>query len=285
MDKEALVQHIARICEETPGNILSGIEDLPQELEGLRMYDSPIVGFGSAADPLFREYQKPPAGYTWNKLPADFLPSAKTVISCFFPMSGAIREMQRAQTDRPCKAWTFARVEGQDYIDRCMDAVAAFLNENGFCAVFPQHHPDYFWMMDGVLMNGARKGQRLAEGTAKSHASNWSERHAAYVCGLGTFSLSRNLITKRGVAGRFGSVVTELELVPDARPYSTYDEYCTHCGLCAERCVFDAIDTVKGKDLHVCRTALTSLRPFVAPRKGCGLCQVSVPCEFSIPKR
>jgi len=285
MDKEYIAENIKRICAATEGNILSGIEDLPKALEGLQMYAEPMVGFGSAQDPLFKEYQKPPAGYVWNKLPTDFLPGARTVISCFFPMSESIRDMQRKETDHPCKAWTFARVEGQDYINACMDAIAAWMCSQGAETVYPQHHPDFFWMMDGKMLSGRRAGQNLEEANEKSHASNWSERHAAFVCGLGTFSLSRNLITKKGVAGRFGSVVTEIQLQPDERPYKRYDEYCTYCGECARRCVFGAIDIEKGKDLHTCRQALASLRPYVSPRKGCGLCQVEVPCEFGIPGR
>ena len=285
MEKEYIKKRIGEICALVPGNILSGIEDLPKELEGLRMYDLPIVGFGSAADPLFKEYQKPPAGYYWNKLPTDFLPEGRSVISCFFPTSQEIRDMQRQETDHPCKAWTFARVEGQAYINACMDAIAEWLCTEGTKTVYPQHHPDYFWMMNGKILDGKLAGTTPEHATETSHASNWSERHAAFVCGLGTFSLSRNLITVKGVAGRFGSVVTELLLEPDERPYKAYDEYCTYCGACAQRCVFGAIDIKLGKDLNACRNALASLRPYVLPRKGCGLCQVEVPCEFAIPKR
>ena len=40
------------------------------------------------------------------------------------------------------------------------------------------------------------------------YASNWSERHVAYVCGLGTFGC-QGLITSKGLAGRFGSIITD----------------------------------------------------------------------------
>lgn len=77
--------------------------------------------------------------------------------------------------------------------------------------------------------------------------SLWSERHAAYVCGLGTFGLSKGLITKKGIAGRFTSLITDLPLLADERAYTDVYEYCT--------------------------------------RYGCGLCQVRVPCEAGIPKK
>lgn len=37
----------------------------------------------------------------------------------------------------------------------------------------------------------------------KTFGSNWSERHAAYVCGLGTFGLSKGLITDKGMGRTF----------------------------------------------------------------------------------
>jgi epoxyqueuosine reductase len=43
-----------------------------------------------------------------------------------------------------------------------------------------------------------------------SYASSWSERHAAYAAGLGTFGLCDGLITARGKAVRFGSIISKL---------------------------------------------------------------------------
>ena len=81
------------------------------------------------------------------------------------------------------------------------------------------------------------------------YASNWSERHVAYVCGLGTFGLSKGLITERGMAGRFGSIVTDAELAPTPRKYSDPFEYCTKCGACQFRCPAKAIDKSRGPAL------------------------------------
>ena len=47
-----------------------------------------------------------------------------------------------------------------------------------------------------------------------SFTSIWSERHIAFICGLGTFGLSRGLITRKGICGRFGSLITDLDLYP-----------------------------------------------------------------------
>lgn len=50
-----------------------------------------------------------------------------------------------------------------------------------------------------------------------SYTSNWSERHVAFVCGLGTFGLSKGLITEKGIAGRLGSLIVSEKFEPRKR--------------------------------------------------------------------
>ena len=126
------------------------------------------------------------------------------------------------------------------------------------------------------------------------YISTWSERHAAYAAGLGTFGLSKGLITKKGMAGRFGSVITSAEFDADIRPYSQPFEYCTMCGACMVKCPAGAIDKAKGcalgKDQLVCGPYVSGSKlpphgPNQRVRYGCGKCQCGVPCESGIPKR
>lgn len=114
--------------------------------------------------------------------------------------------------------------------------------------------------------------------------SNWSERHIAFVCGLGTFGLSKGLITNKGISGRFGSIITELYITPDKRQYDDIYEYCTMCGACGRNCPASAISVEKGKDHKACFAFLEKTREKHAPRYGCGKCQVKVPCEGSLPR-
>ena len=65
------------------------------------------------------------------------------------------------------------------------------------------------------------------------YTSNWSERHAAHICGLGTFGLSKGLITSKGIAGRFGSVITSCAFPVTKRPYEGLTDYCIMCGKCS----------------------------------------------------
>ena len=125
------------------------------------------------------------------------------------------------------------------------------------------------------------------------HASRWSERHAAYAAGLGTFSLTDALITARGLAHRVGSIITELELEPVARPYKGVYDYCLKknagtCGVCIKRCPAGAISE-NGHNKDLCFQYMREkISPAVNEKyevsiAGCGLCQTKVPCERAIP--
>jgi epoxyqueuosine reductase QueG len=116
------------------------------------------------------------------------------------------------------------------------------------------------------------------------YTSNWSERHAAHAAGLGTFSLSKGLITARGIAGRFISLITNAPFEPTPRPYTRFDEYCIYCGVCACNCPAKAISIEKGKNHPLCSAFLDRTMEKHKPNYyGCGKCQVKTPCESGIP--
>jgi len=120
-------------------------------------------------------------------------------------------------------------------------------------------------------------------------ASTWSERHAAYASGLGTFGLCDGLITPRGKAMRTGSVVAHIKLSPTKRPYSDHHAYCLFftkgiCGKCISRCPAGALDE-SGHDKTKCRTYIRPVTADYVKSYGCGLCQTKVPCESKIPTR
>ena len=126
-------------------------------------------------------------------------------------------------------------------------------------------------------------------------ASVWSERHAAYAAGLGTFGLCDGLITPVGKAMRTGSVIARLTVSPSERPYTNHTEYCLYhnsgtCGACIARCPAKALSE-KGHDKVRCREYIRGVTaPYVTATwqfdgYGCGFCQVGVPCEKRIPSQ
>ncbi len=103
--------------------------------------------------------------------------------------------------------------------------------------------------------------------------SRWSERHAAFASGLGTFGLTRAIITERGCAGRFASILTELPLAPTPRKYTSVYGNCIRCGACADRCPVNAISLGQVKNNLACKARVNETGKRYAPRYGCGKCQ------------
>ena len=124
-------------------------------------------------------------------------------------------------------------------------------------------------------------------------ASTWSERHAAYASGLGTFGLCDGLITAKGKAIRCGSVVAKIKIPATPRPYTDRHAYCLFyakgiCGMCAERCVGKAVSKENAHDKNACmRQCMTTMRLAtelgLEGGYGCGFCQTGVPCESQNP--
>ncbi|MDR2355323.1 MAG: 4Fe-4S binding protein [Clostridiales Family XIII bacterium] len=243
---------------------VSETDALRKDLVGMRIFDAPIFAIAAADDPLFLRLKSDASVGAHHLLPADWTPGARFVLSVFFPFAKRVRAANAAADRIPAAEWLHGRIEGQKCISAVFAAAAEVLRRAGFSAVVP-----------------ALDARFRSEG----FTSNWSERHVAFVCGLGTFGLSRGLITEKGIAGRFASLVTDMALSPTRREYEDLYEYCVFCGLCAKRCPAEAIDPETGKAHAPCFTFLEETRARFSPRYGCGKCQAGVPCECGIPAR
>lgn len=254
----------------TEGNIVEvpGIGETVQ-------FEEPLIGFASAGDDIFEVFrQKEVIGANYFS-PAEWLSGARTVVSFFLPFTETVRASNREGKD-PSKEWLYARIEGQEFIGKYMSAIKQHLEERGMAACVPSMD-ERFGLKIEITAHRLRPD---------FHAdSRWSERHAAYACGLGTFSLSRGLITEKGMAGRFASVIITEEFEADKRDYTGIDDYCIRCGACARNCPANAITLKNGKNNIKCRLHVESMRRKYSPRYGCGKCQVGVPCEFRSPKK
>lgn len=233
---------------------------------GIPIYDSPLIAFAAADDPLFEKLKEPGVIGPEHLSPREWLANARSVISYFLPFTKQIRQSNRAP-GLPSAEWVAARIDGEAFNNEARRHLVALVEELGGQGVAPALEPQF---------------------QMKEVASNWSERHVAYIAGLGTFGLHRHLITGKGCAGRLGSVVTSLELVPTKRPYKDLYDYCLWfangtCGDCIEHCPSKAL-TFEGKDKHACRVYLfTEVLPRFKPGYGCGKCQVNLPCEDAMP--
>ncbi len=256
----------ARLFAETPGNALP---------DGGAMFDSPLLAVAAADDPLFARLKAPDAVGALHRSPREWLPDAERAVCFFFPLTGAVRAANRSSRAAAAPDWVSARMEGQRFLDDFFRALAAALELRGVRTCVPALSP-------ALVIRGGSALRGTAEDGDTVFAASWSERHAAFIAGLGTFGLSGGLITARGMAGRLGSILVSAPLAVTPRPYTGIYEYCARCLACARRCPAGAI-TAAHKDHALCRARLRETG--VSPRLACGLCQTAVPCEAGIPAR
>jgi epoxyqueuosine reductase len=256
-----------------------------RKVDGGKYWDTPLVGFASGDDSLFKQYTKIIGKFHY--MPQEIFdltfgkgkkPRKLSVISWVLPASEDIRKSNRKETKYPSLLWAHARDFGEQFNVKLRNHLVSLLTRKGYKAVAPMNSSHF---------------KRL-KSSKVGFASNWSERHIAYVCGLGAFGLSDGLITAKGKAMRVGSVVTDLPLKPSDKIYPHHRANCLYyynktCKACATRCPAGAISP-KGHDKDKCEEYLYGVairgkkEEYGVKITGCGLCQTKVPCEFEIPK-
>ena len=255
-----------------------------KELPGFA-FDIPSVAFSRGADPLYAFY-KDHIDPDFYRLPQewlqavyghDFDPARISVISWFLPQTEDTKQKSREVDDCPPLEWTMVRVHGEECNRQLAKALEQHLVELGYEAVAPMVSDQFSW-------GDSEKFVKV---------SNWSERHTAYISGLGTFGLCDGLISQRGKAGRYGSVIVYAPLEATARTYTEYNEYCmakNGCTACIKRCPAGAITLEGGHDKRKCMQYHSEvIEKIDHERYGydgyavCGLCQTGVPCESCIP--
>lgn len=242
---------------------------------GQRLYDTPIFAVGAADDPMWDEMRHPQAVGHLFRTPHQWMPESRTVVSYFAPFTDFVIDGNCIDPVDVGNGWLYARVEGQAFLTDTNHFIERWFADHGVKAFSPYASPDFRYVFEpGTSPDVADP--------SLSFTSNWSERHVAFVCGLGTFGLSKALITERGVCGRFGSVITDAQIPVTQRQYTGIYEYCIMCGACT-RCPGHAIDMRTGKSHHLCTSYFETLRAKYAPRYGCGKCYVNVPCARHRP--
>jgi epoxyqueuosine reductase QueG len=271
MDKKTLEIFVAQMLDESVENRIPDSTQLAPGLAGTTIFDEALVGIVSADDPWVISLQNNREAGLSMSPPSFWLPEAKTVISVFFRFSQQVRR-SNAGGDWPSAQWLHGRIEGQSFINKLTVQLAELLKTAGWLVSIPSMDARFHWERD------LDEKENLI-----ALSSNWSERHVACAAGLGTFSLSRNIITKLGAAGRLTSIVTDMPLTADHRPYTDREQYCCHCGACAAVCPIDTISLTEGKNVPPCSDYLDLVLEKCEPYYGCGKCQVGVPCEDKIP--
>ncbi|TCS77345.1 epoxyqueuosine reductase [Pectinatus cerevisiiphilus] len=259
----SIQEKVNEFISKSPLNIIEHLDTLsstPNSVEPMKIYELPLIGIASAEDSLWDTFKNSNVIGPDHMTPNEWLPGAKSVISYFLPYTARIRAANRIEKITATE-WLYGRWEGEFLNQALRQFIIDLFEKNGNSALAPALDKRF---------------------TVKNLRANWSERHVAFVAGLGTFSLSRSMITAKGAAGRFGSVIVSSSLEPTKRSYTKFDEYCIKCMACAKRCPPQAINKL-GKDNERCRIHLSKEKEMYSPRYGCAKCQTKVPCEDRIP--
>jgi len=273
--KKVILDEILRFVRESPDNRFPD-SDRPY-------FEEPLIGFAAADDPLFSEYKRVIGDF--HLTPGEIMENtygvgigeARTVVCWILPISGATRESNRKEEKMPSREWALTRAHGEHFNTRLRMHLVEMLGLWGTQAVAP--------LLSGMW--------RPVLDPRVGMASTWSERHAAYAAGLGTFSLNDGFITEKGIAHRCGSIVTNETITPTRKTCRDPWSNCLFsrdgsCGLCIERCPVGAISR-QGHDKEKCRAFVYGeLRKsagvlYGVMETGCGLCQTRVPCESRVP--
>jgi hypothetical protein len=279
------IENPAAWVESVVQSFCNSSENTLQDPTNERAWDAPLVGFSSGADALYDQYKEVVGPFHWTPLEAFRLawpgvkvgPQDLTVITWILPQTEATRADNRKETFYPAERWARSRIFGEEFNVKLRKHVVKSLKQQGYDAVAPMLLPQW----------------QTQDSDRYVISSLWSERHAAYASGLGTFGLCDGLITPKGKAVRVGSVVARLLIPPTARPYTDHHAYCLYftsgtCHKCIERCPAGAISEA-GHDKINCRQHVRPVTEnyvksnFGFDGYGCGLCQTDVPCEFKIP--
>ena len=228
------------------------------------IWRQPLVAFADAHDPMFRQLKEivDPNHLT----PCDLLEDAKTVISYFVPFT---KKTVQSNTGgkRASTLWAKSYIETNELIINLNVALSEKLEKNGYKAAttLPTHNFD-----------------------EKKLVSLWSQKHVAYIAGLGKFGIHHMIITEKGCCGRLGSVITDARIKPTQR---VKNELCLYkkdgaCGVCVRKCALNAL-TFDGLNKRTCyyeclRNAETYHSLGLADV--CGKCVTEIPCSFSIPR-
>jgi epoxyqueuosine reductase len=252
-----------------------------------KAWEDPLVGFSRGDDPLYQFFKEHIGSFhlTPEEIFTQTFPSAQitsdqlTIISWILPHIEYTKADNRKETVYPAERWARARIYGEECNRNLCGHVVKILRASGYDAVAPMLSPFF----------------EIKQSEEFGFSSTWSERHAAYVSGLGTFGLSDGLITPKGKAMRCGSVIAHITIPPTDRPYDDHNAYCLFhtkglCGRCIQRCPVGAIteaghDKIRCEHFLIPTTAEYVRSHYRFKGYGCGLCQTSVPCESKIPTK
>ncbi|MBI5490137.1 MAG: epoxyqueuosine reductase [Deltaproteobacteria bacterium] len=184
-----------------------------------RFCRAPVVGAAAAEDARWMQLRT--VAHAAHLLPENLLPGARSVVAWFLPFQSWLAKENRGG-EWAAESWGESYVRVNELLAQAGTFLTARLAERGYRAATDPP-------------TGKFDREKLV--------APWSHKHAAWVCGVGTFGLHHLLITREGAVGRLGSLVTDAPIAPSpAAP----TELClaknaAKCRKCIEACPIGAL--------------------------------------------
>lgn len=239
-------------------------------------WGEPLVGFADANHPDI--FKLKDVVSERHVMPHEVLKKPTIIIAYFVPFTKRLADTNQRNEEFASPEWARTYEETNTLFGKLNDYLIAQLKKIGYKAAVSKEATTF---------------------DREKLISNWSQRHIARIAGLGTFGINNMLITAKGCCGRYSTVVTNLDVVPD-KPVE--DEYCLYkskgvCGVCVKHCpsgalTFDGYD--RKKCFQVCMKNAEIYRELGSSyldetgestnsvgSEVCGKCVVNVPCSFT----
>ena len=247
------------------------VNEYPLKYNETHWWRTPLVSTGTVDD-RFKMLPEMAADDHW--MPADLLPTAKTVMVVFMPFKEELVK-ENHPGKYPCPNWGIAYEVTNDLIDKLLAHMQDWLKERGYKSALTAATED----------QDADKGEERL-------SSRWAHKHLGYLCNMGRFGINAQFITPSGCSGRMGSLVTDADI--GDHPLVTKKELCLHkvgqeCLQCVARCPVKAVTVDDGIIRNRCNQRLhfnwdNRIKLGLGERShGCAKCQVHVPCSLSDP--
>ncbi len=244
-----------RLEEEIRKIVCTAVEADPKSF----YYREPIVGFAAADDPLYEELSAK-IGYPQIH-PKEFLADAQGVAVYFIPFSRKIVDSVR-KSKVISALWSDAYAETNTLLAEIGEKLVAALTAAGMKA------------------RGEPPTYTSASYDKVNLRANWAHKSSAVIAGIGTFGLNHLVVTKKGTAGRLGSIVTTARLTPTKRPDHPYCLFYKtgKCRFCVENCPTGALWVDGSFDRFRCNAYLDG-KSLHKMEQGCGMCSAG-PCAM-----
>jgi len=226
-------------------------------------YGDPIIGFVSANDLAFSNLSK--LTEFKHLMPEDLLPGTLSIVCFFLPFAPGIVYANGKKKDLVAREWAVAYHETNALIGQITSGLIEKLSHFGIQAA------------------AEPATENFDETALRSH---WSHKSIAVLSGIGSFGLHQLVITDAGCAGRFGSMVIDVELPiekPKQRERCEYFETGA-CMDCMLGCPVNAIDEEEPFNRQACwELCLRNAEYFLDlgdDIRVCGKCAVVGPCAL-----